>query len=113
MVYLSLLEFSLAIDDVMAIVNLCYDGFVVIALILGFPHPTAFVISFSLDTTDGRSTKCMGPVISSKLDKSTRSSESLDIFKKRIKRVNFASLLDKTYFPILAHVHISHILLHY
>ena len=38
----------------------------------------------------------LGPVIWSKLDKFIRSSESLDIFKKRIKLVNFTSLLDNT-----------------
>ena len=37
-----------------------------------------------------------GPVIWSKLDISIRSSKSLDIFKKRIKLVNFTSLLDST-----------------
>ena len=36
----------------------------------------------------------LGPVIWSKLGISIRSSESLDIFKKRIKLVNFTSLLD-------------------
>ena len=39
----------------------------------------------------------LGPVIWSKLDIYIRSSESLDIFKKRIKLVNFTSLLDSTY----------------
>ena len=38
----------------------------------------------------------LGPVIWSKLDISIRSSESLDTFKKRIKLVNFSSLLDST-----------------
>ena len=38
----------------------------------------------------------LGPVIWSKLDKSIRSSESLDTFKKRVKKVNFTSLLDYT-----------------
>ena len=38
----------------------------------------------------------LGPVIWSKPDINIRSSESLDIFKKRIKLVNFASLLDST-----------------
>ena len=38
----------------------------------------------------------LGPVIWSKLGISIRSSESLDIFKKRIKLVNFTSLLDST-----------------
>ena len=38
----------------------------------------------------------LGPVIWSKLDKSIRSCESLDIVKKRIKMVNFTSLLDDT-----------------
>ena len=37
-----------------------------------------------------------GPVVWSKLDISIRSSKSLDIFKKRIKLVNFTSLLDST-----------------
>jgi len=36
----------------------------------------------------------LGPVISSKLNKSIRSSESLYTFKKRIKLVDFISLLD-------------------
>ena len=36
----------------------------------------------------------LGPVIRSKLDICIRSSESIDIFKKRIKLVNFTSLLD-------------------
>ena len=38
----------------------------------------------------------LGPVIWSKLDRSIRSSESLDIFKKHIKLVNLTSLLDST-----------------
>ena len=37
-----------------------------------------------------------GPVIWSKLDISIRSSKSLDLFKRRIKLVNFTSLLDST-----------------
>ena len=37
-----------------------------------------------------------GPIIWSKLDISIPSSKSLDIFKKRIKLVNFTSLLDNT-----------------
>ena len=37
-----------------------------------------------------------GPVIWSKLDISIRSSKSFDLFKKRIKLVNFTSLLDST-----------------
>ena len=38
----------------------------------------------------------LGPAIWSKLDSSIRSSESLDIFKKRFKLVNLTSLLDST-----------------
>ena len=38
----------------------------------------------------------LGPAIWSKLNGSIRSSESLDIFKKRIKLVNLSSLLDST-----------------
>jgi len=38
----------------------------------------------------------LGPVIWSKLNIYIRTSESLDIFKKRIKLVNFTSLLDST-----------------
>ena len=36
----------------------------------------------------------LGPVLWSKLEKSIRLSDSLEIFKKRIKQVNFNSLLD-------------------
>ena len=36
----------------------------------------------------------LGPVLWSKLEKSIRLSDSLEIFKKRIKQVNFKSLLD-------------------
>ena len=36
----------------------------------------------------------LGPVPWSKLEKSIRLSDSLEIFKKRIKQVNFNSLLD-------------------
>ena len=38
----------------------------------------------------------LGPVIWSKLDKFIRSSESLDIVKKRIKTVDFTTLLNNT-----------------
>lgn len=42
----------------------------------------------------GKHSLTLGPFICSKLDKSIQSSESLDFFKKRIKLVNFANLLD-------------------
>ena len=56
-----------------------------------------FVIRRFRTVTYGKhSLTYLGPVIWSKLDKLIRSSESLDIFKKRIKTVNFKTLLDNT-----------------
>ena len=56
-----------------------------------------FVIPRFRTVTYGKhSLTCLGPVIWSKLDKFIRSSESLDIFKYRIKKVNFKTLLDNT-----------------
>ena len=56
-----------------------------------------FVIPRFRTVTYGKhSLTYLGPVIWSKLDKFIRSSESLDIFKYRIKKVNFKTLLDNT-----------------
>ena len=56
-----------------------------------------FVIPrFQTVTNSKHSLTYLSPVIWSKLDKFIRSSESLDIFKKRIKTVNFKTLLDNT-----------------
>ena len=56
-----------------------------------------FVIPRSRTVPYGKhSLTYLGPVIWSKLDIYIRTSESLDIFKKRIKLVNFTSLLDST-----------------
>ena len=56
-----------------------------------------FVIPrFGTVTYGKHSLTYLGPVIWSKLDKFIRSSQSLDIFKYRIKTVNFKTLLDNT-----------------
>ena len=56
-----------------------------------------FVIPRFRTVTYGKhSLTYLGPVIWSKLDKFIRSSESLDIFKYRIKKVNFKTLLNNT-----------------